>query len=299
MDPRRTRALRAALGANAVLSTTTGLWLLLGAGGIASWLGDVPPPVLRAVGASLLVFVLIITRVIVRPHPVVALVVTALDLGWVLGTAGILLFASGIFTSLGQAALVGVAGLVGAAAGAQIAGVRRMLRDTQPGRGDWYHCVAVDVDASPDAMWAVVSDLSQIRRFSPSLVRSSLRDGEVSGVGALRTCRDDRGREWSEACERFDPAARELDVRFVAEAPDFPFPAEVMVGGWRVRPHGDGSRVEVWWSLTPTTPLPWLAVALLGLSVDRGMAEAIARMAEAAHGRPVPEVPPRLTWAAC
>jgi len=140
MEPRRTRALRVALVANALLSTTTGLYLLLDAARIATWLGDVPAVVLQGVGAALLGFVAFIAYVVARPHPVLALVVTALDLGWVVGTGGLLLFASEWFTAPGLVAFVGVGGLVASVAVAQVVGVRRMQREEVPGRGDGHPC---------------------------------------------------------------------------------------------------------------------------------------------------------------
>jgi hypothetical protein len=72
-----------------------------------------------------------------------------------------------------------------------------------------------------------------------------------------------------------------------------------MYGGWRIDPDDEGCMVELWWTLTPTVSPGWLIVALMGLKVDRDMADLISRMVEAANGRPVPESPPRISYAFC
>ncbi len=174
---------------------------------------------------------------------------------------------------------------------------RSSLRETRLGLGAWRRCVAVDVASSPEEIWSIVGDLGRISAYMPDLVHSELRGGVAPGVGAVRACRDRAGRAWAEQVTAYDPTERRFEVRFLHEEPGFPYPMRPMYGGWQVHARPGGARVEVWWSLTPTTPLPWLMVALLGLRVGPVMAAVIARMDAAARG--VEPARAGTTWAAC
>jgi hypothetical protein len=74
---------------------------------------------------------------------------------------------------------------------------------------------------------------------------------------------------------------RSFDVRFLCEAPGFPFPATTMRGGWEVAARNEvGSEVSVWWELTPKPK--WLTPILLpvlAFQADRDFARVIERMA--------------------
>jgi hypothetical protein len=125
------------------------------------------------------------------------------------------------------------------------------------------HCILVNVDAHPDAIWRVLSRLSEITNYMPSLLSSELLHGNAPGVGAVRHCVDTAGRSWSEECVEFDLEQRRFVVRFLTAEPGFPLPARHMVGGWEVTPAGDGAVVMVWWELEPKPR--WLAPILLPL----------------------------------
>ncbi|GAB4197174.1 MAG: hypothetical protein Tsb002_31120 [Wenzhouxiangellaceae bacterium] len=290
--------LRSALLANTVFSTSSGVVMLLGADRIAPWLGAIPAWLITATGVMLLGFAAMILYVVKNTKPSLALGISALDLGWVIGTAP-LVFIPGLLTQPGGMAVLIIAAIVGGLAVAQLAGIRKMLLDPVPGRGQYRHCVSVSVDAPAEKMWAVIADLGGISQFSPDLTHSMVRDNAPPGPGAVRTCSNTSKQTWSEAVEDFDPAARRLNVRFMSEEPDFPYPAKVMYGGWKVEEDGSGSRVQVWWSLTPTMPMGWLIVTLMGIKVDGDFAAVVSRMAEAANGRPVPQDPPKLSPVFC
>jgi hypothetical protein len=294
----RLRPLRAALGANAVFSSLTGLAMLVAGSPLASWLGQVPGWLVNGVGAALLGFAVLVGLLIRRPRPARALGIVALDFGWVLATVP-LAFVPSLLTEPGRLAVLAVAAVVTVLGVLQARGIRELVRDPIPGRGTYRHCVRVRVGAPAEAMWNVVADLGRIAHFSPMLATSTLKDRAEPGENAVRVCSDAQGNTWSEVCERFDARARALQLRFVTEEPGFPYPASTMIGGWNILEDGDGSVVEVWWSLTPTVPAGWVMVSLLGLKVDSEFAAVIARMAEAAQGHAVPEAPPKLTPAYC
>ena len=294
---RDTKLLRVALIANALFSTASGGTMLILGPTVATELGALPVVLLQAIGAALLGFAVLVAFVATRPRPAWALGISVLDIGWILGTVP-LVFVDGVLTRTGVVAVLSIAAIVGLLAMAQLAGIRRLLRDDD-GPGKYRYCLSFRVDATPEAMWALVSDLGAIERFAPFLASSDLRDDAQPGEGVVRDCTDGSGAAWSEACEEFDPEARRLRLRFLTDEPDFPYPAEVMHGGWHVREHESGSIVEVWWSLTPSVPLGWLVVALMGFQLDRQMADTISRMAQAANGRTVPEQPAKIARGFC
>lgn len=294
----RTRLLRLALTANVAFSTATGLVMLLRGPTVAEALGDLPAPLVTALGGCLFVFAAGVALVATRPRPARALLVSLLDLGWVVGTVP-LVFVPGLLTPLGTACVLVVAGCVGGLAVAQLGGLRRMLRDESPGRGRYRHCVRIRTDVDADALWRVVRDLGDIARYAPDLAASSLRADAAPAAGAVRECSDTSGARWAEHCVALDDDARSFELRFLTDEPGFPFPADVMHGGWSVDDDEGRATVEIWWSLTPTVAFGWVFVALLGLRVDRDMARVVSRMAEVAQGRPIPAHVAPLRHAAC
>ncbi len=102
------------LAANAAFSGLSGLLLALAPSSIAAWLG-LPGNVLLAplglmlIGFAALLFFYVRRQAIRR---VEALVISALDLGWVLGSIALVLFAPGLFSGTGVIAVLAVAAVV-------------------------------------------------------------------------------------------------------------------------------------------------------------------------------------------
>ena len=92
-----------------------------------------------------------------------------------------------------------------------------------------------------------MSALSQIGAFYPALRKVAV---EGQTADAIRTCETHKGERWSEEVTEWEEEKRAYTLRFMSEAPGFPFPVEEMVGGWRVDPDGDGSRVTVWYEFS-------------------------------------------------
>ena len=252
------------------------------------------PWLLQGIGAGLLLFAGDLVFQATRPRvvPARALVASLGDFAWVLGSVALLVFVP--FSPLGAGLVAGVAGLVGAFGLAQLAGIERVYRDPEPGRGQHRVCVSVATDVAPPLLWPTIRDLAHIEAYSPELARTFLRDDADPEVGAVRECHDTRGQRWAEHVERLDDAARALEVRFLTHEPGFPFPMRVMFGGWQVHPRAEGSRVEIWWSVTLLRP--WLAPLMLPLLESRGargMFAVVQRMAGA------PEAIPRGAAVAC
>jgi hypothetical protein len=278
------RLLRAALLANAAFSTGCGLLLLLAPGQVGDLLGLEVPRVLQAVGLGLLVFAADLVHQATRSRLATwrALYASAGDLLWVAGTfVGLLAFPNAL-SGTGIVVVLLVAAVVLLFGALQLRGIDRAHR--VPGTDRHRHCIVVWADAPAAAMWSVVGRLGDIARYMPALESSEILDGRSPGVGAVRRCVDRDRKEWSEECVEYRPG-RSFVVRFLAEAPGFPFPATSMEGGWEVRPAGEASEVVVWWELVPKPrPLAPLLLPVLALRADRDFTAVVARMAASVGG---------------
>ena len=119
--------LRVALTANALFSATTGLILLFLPAAVAQILGTGAQDLLyRGLGLGLLIFAADIALLVRRdpiPQPHSRLI-TAADVGWVVGTAALLAVANHWFSATGIAVVTAVAAVVGLLAALQCLGLR-------------------------------------------------------------------------------------------------------------------------------------------------------------------------------
>lgn len=282
-DP-RARLLRGALGANALFSLASGATFLADATPIGAAVG-LPALWVQAIGASLLGFAALVAATALRRVDGRAVVAISLgDFGWVLGSALFVAIHHASMSEVGLAGTAAVAALVGLFGGLQVAGLLRHYRTPAGHARPARHCVSMRVDADPEALWRRVVDLGAIADHHDGLASSTFEDG-------VRTCVDHDDNRWSEALESRDDTARRLTLRFLADAPGFPFPATEMVGGWTVTPEDDGARVRVWWELTPKAgALGLLGLALGAPSLDAAIAGTVRSMAGARPATTTPAV---------
>jgi uncharacterized membrane protein len=287
----RSPLLRGALIANALFSFATGLLLVGFAEPVATVVGEVAPLVLRVIGAGLLPFAAFLVWTARRsvPRPVFVLVASIADLGWVAGSAGLLVFLPSLFSPAGTVAVAGVAGAVLVFGLLQLGGLRAgsLNRD---GRTEARSAVEIRrrVAAPPDVVWAIVRDLETIGRYHPDL-----RGVEVTGerVGARRTCENRSGELWTEEVIHWDEEDRALTLRFDTDSPDFPYPVEEMVGGWRVEDREGASEVVVWFEYTvPGGILGEIAAPMIAAR-SRPVFEATLANMEAEAKKTTDEVP--------
>ncbi len=107
-------SLKAALRANSIFSMMCAVDLLLFSTSIAQAMGNVAPWILQIVGAALVLWALSLVWVSSRPLINQSLVkgIVIADLGWVLGTAVLLIELPEVFSVLGSIVLVAVALIV-------------------------------------------------------------------------------------------------------------------------------------------------------------------------------------------
>ena len=99
-------------------------------------------------------------------------------------------------------------------------------------------------DATPDAMWSIVSDLDGYADHVGGLAITEVIDGHA--LGAVRRCETTRGDDWSEIVSEWDEGRR-----YVIDVETSTYPTVLRSiftafrGVWTVAPEGSGSRVTI------------------------------------------------------
>lgn len=271
--------LRIALASNLVFSLFCAGQMFFASDEVAAQLGNVPVWIVMIISLGLFAFAGLVLTVIRNLRIGEALIISALDLLWVVLTVP-LVAVPGLLSETGQGLVLAVAAAVGLFGMAQLWAIRAALATGVATRGSYRHCVRLESMRSPDALWAVIRDLGQIQRYSAGLSASRLEGADEPGTGALRVCTDQKGQTWAEEVTSFDDAGRNVVLKFRTDDPAFPFPFAQMIGGWSVGPGEEGgSCVEVWWSVRPKmTWFGWLLVALMTIPLDRDIRRIVAAM---------------------
>lgn len=264
-----TRLLRIALLGNAAFSLTTGTLLALFAQRVGALIApSLPPSLFAEIGVALLFFGLLTGSLGLRSRPETwwAVAISIADLGWVVGSAALLLLAPTYFSALGLGSVAVVALIVLGFAIGQLLGINRVyaVSSRDPNSPAYRVCLEVASSGQPEKIWSNLADLGGIERYSPMLAFSRMRDS-TTGVGAIRECGDHAGRQWAERCQRLDHERREIELVFLTEKKGFPFPFSTLRGGWSVQPAaaGGGAVIRVWLEGTPRPRL--LAPVILPL----------------------------------
>lgn len=277
-------SLRLALASNATFSLCCALLMLFRPELVGQWLGIDAPLVLQAIGIGLVVFATDLIHQITRQRIATwrALLTSVLDFSWVAGSFALVVFFPLLFTHTGKLIVIGVAAEVLAFGLWQLWAIGRVHGSGK--NGVYRHCVIVESNAPAEKMWQVVSNYGDIKKYMPSLKHSSILDGKSLGVGAIRSCEDHAGKQWAEQCIALNPG-HSFAVRFLIEAANFSFPARTMIGGWEVTETTTGSRVMVWWELTPKPALlAPVILSVLGYQFDRDFPKVVKAMALSALG---------------
>ncbi len=277
-------SLRLALAANAIFSISCAALMLFRPSLVGGWLGVQASLALQAVGAGLVFFAADLLHQATRRRIATwrALYASAADFLWVIGTFTLLGLFPNVLSHSGNELVIAVATAVLLFGVWQIWAIGNAHK--LPNTGEYRHCIIVETNAPADAMWRVISKLGEIKNYMPSLKSSIVLDGRTPGVGVVRMCEDHTGKQWSEQCTEFN-AGRSFTVRFLSEAPNFPFPANTMRGGWEVMPSDGGCQVMVWWELLPKQRLlAPIILPLLAFQADRDFPKVIQRMAADALG---------------
>ncbi len=144
-----------------------------------------------------------------------------------------------------------------------------------------HESVTVHMNASPDAVWALLSDVTKIGRYSPETFEAEWLDGATGpAVGARfrgHVKRNGKGPTyWTKCTVTVSEPGREF---FFAVSPSGT--KQLSQWGYHLEPSGDGTDVTESFTLTPTW---WLRLywALLGWSRGKtnrqGMQQTLERI---------------------
>lgn len=272
MHQSNARPLRLALSANGVFSLLTGAACVLAPTAIVSIVFAHPPTVfgiaaptlITELGIGLLAFAALVLwtagQSMLRRGR--ARLITALDIGWVLISAVLLVAAPGLWTSAGVAIVIVVAIIVAAFALEQALGLLLLYQgksDVQAMRlGNQLTLTARAVThASPERVWQVMSHQEAYADVADNISKVEVTDG--AGTTLERRCYDNDGKSWNESCTLWDEG-RAFAFRVHTEAADYPYPISALSGEWSLSPVSDSTQIQMTFHVTAK---PGLINALL------------------------------------
>jgi uncharacterized protein YndB with AHSA1/START domain len=280
MNTQNTIPLRFALLGNAIFSGISAVVFLSFSQNVSSLIGLSNHLILVGIGIGLGLFSADLFHQASRQRVQTwrALYASLGDALWVAGAVVLLLWFPETLNEQGRFILMAVSVIVGVFGSIQFWGAGEAHRLT--GSKFYRHCVAVRVPVSRAKMWNVISDLSGISRYFPSLRSSIIRDHLEPQVGATRQCEDMSGKKWAEKCTKFE-AGKRLEMEFLCQEEGFPYPASEMIGGWELNEISEKeTEVQIWWELRPTPSfMAPLIMPLLGLKADMDFPLLVFRMA--------------------
>lgn len=101
----------------------------------------------------------------------------------------------------------------------------------------------VQIDASPEQIWEILSDLGEVMNYHPYVNKSYYVSDEKEGVGASRICEFNNGMKLNETAANWQEGeAYDLNVD-ILEGPKPP--VKDSVGTLRVQPNGGGAVVTM------------------------------------------------------
>ncbi|WP_050931771.1 SRPBCC family protein [Aestuariivita boseongensis] len=272
---------------NAVFSLAIAAGLLLAPASAAGLLFAQPawwqPISLRLLGVGLLLFGMAL--ILLAKHRFLSkaqvMLITTMDIGWVVGSA-ILLFAAGsLFSSFGQAAVAAVAGLVAIFALGQYAGAQTIVpplsKASVTAAGDKILArVSRTVKAPEDVVWRVMNDHAGYADVAANLSKVEVVQGD--GLGMQRRCYGPKGENWLETCDLFEDG-RAYGFRIHTDAPDYPYPISDLHGEWSVSSEESGSSFTIQIEAKPKGS--FLTRALFKLAAKQQFKAVLADLADA------------------
>lgn len=256
------RPLRLALVANGIFSLLSGACFVLAPSAIASIVFAYPPVVfglsaatlVAELGIGLLAFAALVLWTAGQSilHRGRAKLITALDVGWVLASAGLLFAAPELWTSAGLWVVVIVALAVAVFALEQTLGLMLLYQgqsDIEALRqGDQLTLTAKAMSrASAERVWQVMSHQEAYADVADNISKVEVTGG--SGTSLERRCFDNDGKSWKESCTLWDEG-RAFAFRVHTEAPDYPYPIAALAGEWSLSPMSDGTQIQMVFHVT-------------------------------------------------
>lgn len=254
-----TKTARLFLGLNAAFSLLIGADLLIAAGTAAQILFAEPAAwhvmALRILGLGLILFgidlfLMATNRFVTRQQ---VMLISAMDVGWILGSALLLVFAGSHFSGAGTGIIVGVALFVAAFAIGQYIGAGKIIppksrASVRSSGGKLLATVTRTVNAPGEAVWRVMTDHPSYADVADNISRVEVVSGK--GLGMQRRCYGPKGENWLETCDLYEDG-RAYGFRIHTEAEDYPYPISQLHGQWSVARNEKGSEFSIDIEATP------------------------------------------------
>lgn len=278
---------RVVLGLKAASSLAAGILLLLVPDSVSQilfadpggWKAAVP----RGLGLGLVIFALALAALSANPslRKGAVIAVSLADLGWLLGSALLVLGFGGLLMPKGAVIVVVVAAVVALFATGQLLAVRGMVTPlsrvslSRKGRMLSFR-VSREVTAPASRVWEVMTDHPGYAEVARNIAKVEVVSGD--GLGMQRRCYGPKAENWLETCNHFD-AGRAFGFRVHTEAADYPYPIAALTGLWAVEPREAGSEFSIQIEATPTGG--WLARTLFSLLAGGKFKAVLVDLAEA------------------
>ncbi|MDX1639005.1 MAG: SRPBCC family protein [Balneolaceae bacterium] len=223
--------IRIALRINALFSFTCGALLLLLTGSMADLFGTEILWPFQGVGIGLVLFAFSVWYESTRAplHLSKVLVITALDLLWVAGSAVIVTAGLLDLTSAGYNLIAATAVPVCAFALHQSYGLSHAEAEAGNPRQKALR-FTIGVDADRAAVWSVISDIENYHEVASNI--DDVRHLAGEGEGMKRTCYSGSD-SWTETCTVWEPGRR-YSFRVHTDAADYPYPFSALQGTWGI-----------------------------------------------------------------
>ncbi len=262
MHQSNARPLRVALAANGLFSLASGAVCVLAPTAIASLLFAVPPMVfglsgttlIIELGIGLLIFAALVLWTASQTfiHRGRARLITILDIGWVLGSFGLLALTSQLWTSAGLTVVILVAIAVALFAVKQAIGLMLLYQGKNDieaeRRGNVLTLTATGFTAaSSERVWQVMSHQEAYADVADNLSKVEVLHG--TGPDLERRCTDNDGKSWTETCTMWDEG-RGFAFRVHTDAPDYPYPIARLSAEWSLSPVQGGTQIRMQFHVT-------------------------------------------------
>ncbi|MEQ8403131.1 MAG: SRPBCC family protein [Silicimonas sp.] len=247
------KTVRTFLGLNALFSLSVGAGFLIAPGPLADALFAEPaewqPIVLRILAVGLILFgsgLAVIARNRFLTASQVKFI-SVMDFGWILASVLLLIVGGHVFTDLGQATVMAVAGIVAVFAVGQLVGAQRIVpplsqASVTTSGGKIMAAVSRTVNAPADVVWRVMNDHPGYADVAGNLSRVEVVTG--GGLGMQRRCYGPKGENWLETCDLYEDG-HAFGFRIHTEAEDYPYPMSDLQGKWSVEDNGNRSKFAI------------------------------------------------------
>lgn len=235
------KRLKFALTFNAIFSLVTGLLLVTMPDYISQLFGVTHGASFFYLGLSLVLFSIIVLYVSRQRHIHIlyALIISLLDLIWVLASLIILILDPFQFKMTGDVIIAAVALIVLSIAIMQLFGIAKVDQVKSDNKVLSFERI---VPGNNIKVWNIISDVANYHRVAPNIDDVQIISG--NGEGMVRQCSQGKS-SWTEECIDWKDG-EQFSFKVNTDDPNYPFPLSFLQGTWKVASANNGeSKIEL------------------------------------------------------